>query len=167
MPESRRRRDGVRWITVAWRAALFALLWWLLAEGRNDGWLLGGIAVVAATWASLVLWPVPARRWQLSALPGFVIFFLVNSIRGGAQVALMALRGRAALKPGCVELTLALPAGAPRVLLTDILALMPGTVGVALDGELLRLHVLHLDMPVAREAAALERRVAALFGVAP
>ena len=37
------------------RALAFVALWWILAEGRLDGWLLGGVAVVAATWTSITL----------------------------------------------------------------------------------------------------------------
>ena len=29
------------------RGLAFGLLWWILAEGRLDGWLLGGVAVAA------------------------------------------------------------------------------------------------------------------------
>lgn len=147
------------------RGLLFASLWWILAEGHLDGWLLGGIAVAAATWASIALWPPAAHRVHLFALPGFLAFFLANSVRGGWQVALMALRGRRALQPAFLELPLNLPAGAPRILLTNVLGLMPGTVGVELTDDRLRLHVLHQDLPVVAEARALERRIAALFGV--
>lgn len=157
-------------IRVLWlRILLFSCLWWILAEGRSDGWLLGGIAVIAATWASVALWPSGAHGLRLVALPGFLAFFLVNSVRGGLQVALMALRGRAALHPAFIELPLNLPAGAPQILLTNVLGLMPGTLGVELATELsdarLRLHVLHQDLPIVAEARALERRIAALFGV--
>lgn len=147
------------------RALLFALLWWLLAEGRVDGWLMGGLAVMAATWASLVLTPPAPHGLRLAALSGFLAFFLVNSVRGGWQVAGMAWRGRQALQPAFLELPLNLPAGAPRILLTYALSLMPGTVGVELFDDRLRLHVLHQDLPVTREAQALARRIAALFGV--
>lgn len=154
---------------LGWRGLLFVALWWILAEGRLDGWLLGGVAVIAATWASVALWPSAAPGLRLVALPGFLAFFLANSVRGGWQVALMALRGRRALQPAFLELPLNLPAGAPRILLTTVLGLMPGTVGVELADELtnarLRLHVLHQDLPVVAEARALERRIAALFGV--
>lgn len=158
-------------IRVLWlRILLFACLWWILAEGRLDGWLLGGVAVIAATWASVALWPSAAPGLRLAALPGFLAFFLANSVRGGLQVALMALRGRRALQPAFLELPLNLPAGAPQILLTTVLGLMPGTVGVELVAELtnarLRLHVLHQDLPVVAEVRALERRIAALFGVA-
>lgn len=34
------------------RTLLFADLWWILAEGRLDSWLLGGVAVMTVTWMS-------------------------------------------------------------------------------------------------------------------
>ena len=147
------------------RGLFFALLWWVLAEGRSDGWLLGGIAVATATWASVALMPNSAHGLHLAALPGFLAFFLVNSIRGGWQVALMALRGRRALQPAFLELRLNLPAGAPQTLMFAVLGLMPGTVGVDLAADRLRLHMLHQGLPVIAEAQALERHIAALFGV--
>lgn len=153
-------------IRILWlRVLLFACLWWILAEGRLDGWLFGGIAVIAATWTSVSLWPPPVHKVRLAALPGFVAFFLANSGRGGWQVALMALHGRSALQPAFLDLPLTLPSGAPQILLTNVLCLMPGTVGVELADDRLRLHVLHQDLPVVAEAQALERRIAALFGV--
>lgn len=144
---------------------LWGLLWWLLTEGRGEGWLLGGVAVLAASWTSLRLWPASAFHVHLSALPGFLTFFVVNSVRGGLQVALMALRGRRSLTPGFIDLVLTLPAGAPRILLTYTLGLMPGTVGVELAHDRLRVHALDVQLPIAAEARALELRIAALFGV--
>lgn len=150
---------------LGWRVVLFTCLWWILAEGRFDGWLLGGIAVAFATWASVRLWPARAHRLRLFALPGFLTFFLANSVLGGWQVALMALRGRTALRPAFLDLPLNLPDGAPQILLTNLLGLMPGTVGVELADNRLRLHVLDERLPVATEARALELRIADLFGV--
>lgn len=147
------------------RFLLFAGLWWVVADGRSDGWLLGGVAVVTATWASIALWPVAAHGFRFAALPGFLVFFLVNSVRGGWQVAWMALRGRAALHPVLIELPLRLPVGAPQTLLTCLLCLMPGTVAVELAADRLRLHVLHQRLPIVAEAQALEQHIAALFGV--
>lgn len=152
-------------IRILWlRVLLFACLWWILAEGRLDGWLLGGVAVIAATWTSVALWPPLAHGVRLAVLPGFLAFFFVNSVRGGWQVALMALRGREALHPAFLELPLNLPAGAPQILLTNMLGLMPGSVGVEMADNRLRLHVLHQNLPVVAEARALERHIAALFG---
>jgi multicomponent Na+:H+ antiporter subunit E len=151
----------------AFRAAGFALLWWVLAEGRLDGWLLGGVGVAAATWASLRLAPPGARGVRAAPLLRFLGFFIWNSLRGGVQVACMALRPRPDLTPALLELELALPPGAARVLMLNTLGLMPGTLGVGLDAARLRLHVLDARLPVAAEARALEAHIARLFAAAP
>lgn len=151
---------------IASRGLLFALLWWVLAEGRLDAWGLGAVAVAAATWASLHLLPPLRRSFTLGGFLGFAGFFLWNSMRSGAQVAFMALRPDLALRPALVHLSLSLPAGAPRVLLLNTLGLMPGTLGVHLDGERLKLHVLDERLPVAAEVKTLEAHIARLFGVA-
>jgi multicomponent Na+:H+ antiporter subunit E len=146
------------------RGAAFALLWWVLAEGRHDGWALGAVAVVGATWASLALSPPGRRRVHSAGLFAFLGFFLWSSVRGGAQVAWMALRGRRALEPGLVELQVRLPPGGPRILLVNALTLMPGTLGVELARKTLRLHVLDERLPVVAEARALEAAIARMFG---
>jgi multicomponent Na+:H+ antiporter subunit E len=150
---------------LCFRILLFALLWWVLSEGGIEGGLFGIVAVAAATWTSVVLWPPAANGVRLAAVPGFLVMFLSNSVRGGWQVALMALRGRSALQPAIIELPLDLPAGAPQILLTNALSLMPGTLGVELVDDRLRLHVLDQHLPVVAEARALERHIAVLFGV--
>ncbi|MFS8086628.1 MAG: Na+/H+ antiporter subunit E [Acidobacteriota bacterium] len=146
------------------RALGFVALWWILAEGRLDGWLLGGVAVVAATWTSITLQPPQELRIRLAGLFGFLRFFLWNSLRGGMQVAGMALRGRTALRPGIIELRVTLPPGGARILLVNVLGLMPGTLSVDLDDASLRMHVLDDSQPVIAEARALEATIAALFG---
>jgi len=146
------------------RTAGFALVWWVLAEGRNDGWALGGVAILAATWASLVLLPPTAQRIHVAALARFLAFFISNSVRGGAQVALLALRGSTALQPDIVTLPMQLPPGGPRVLLAYTLGLMPGTLSVDLAGDILYMHVLDARLPVAAEVQALEDVIARMWG---
>lgn len=149
------------------RGPQFALLWWVLVEGRIDSWGLGAAAVVAALWASLRLVPPGTVRIRPAGLPGFLAFFLWNCVRAGAQVSWMALRGRRAIQPAILELTLSLPPGAARVLLINALGLMPGTVGVGVVEDRLRLHVIDERLPVASEVPALEARIARIFGAEP
>lgn len=146
------------------RTLLFIVLWWILAEGRHDGWLLGGIAVAAATWTSLKLQPPARQIIRLAGLVAFLGFFVWHSLRGGMQVAGMALRGRASLKPGIIELRVTLPPGGARILLVNALGLMPGTLSVDLDDDNLRLHLLNRCQPVVAETRALEAAIANLFG---
>jgi len=146
------------------RGLPFAVVWWILAEGRLDGWLLGGIAVAAASWASIKLMPPGKQPIRLAGLIGFLRFFLWNSLLGGMQVAAMALRGRTALRPGIVELTVTLTPVGARILLVNTLSLMPGTLGVDLDGTSLRFHVLDERQPIVADARALEAAIAGMFG---
>lgn len=163
---SLREKVGAGGTAALRRVSLFAFLWWVLAEGRWEAWGLGAVAVAAATWASLHLQPPSRRHFSLIGFLGFAGFFLWNSLRGGAQVAWMALRLRPDLRPALLELELALPAGAPRVLMLSTLGLMPGTLGVSLDNDRLKLHVLDERLPVAAQARVLEAHIARLFGAA-
>lgn len=146
------------------RSLSLALLWWILAEGSHEGWLLGVPAVLAATWVSLKILPPREERISLFGLLGFMRFFIWNSIQGGVQVAIMALRGRQALQPALLKLTTGLPPGGPRLLLINVLGLMPGTVGVELHDATLELHVIDERMPVIAEVRALEAVILKLFG---
>jgi len=149
------------------RGILFALLWWILSEGRAGSWGLGAVAVAGALWASVRLLPPVSGRISLTGLSVFLGYFIWNSVRGGAQVALIALRGRQALQPDMLEMQLSLPSGAPRILMVNALGLMPGTVSMRLEGDRLRLHVLDARLPVVAAARALEARVARIFGGKP
>lgn len=150
--------------TLLSRSILFALLWWVLAEGRHDGWPLGAAAVFFATWASLRLLPPDDHPIRIAGLIHFLSFFLWHSVRGGWQVAGMALRGRTALQPGLIEFSVNLPPGGPRVLLANTLSLMPGTLAVELSGTSLQLHVLDERLPIIAETQALQAVIARMFG---
>jgi multicomponent Na+:H+ antiporter subunit E len=146
------------------RGAGFAFLWWVLAEGSTVAWGLGAVAVAAGVAASLRLLPPRPGTFSLAAFAAFVAFFLWQSMRGGLQVAAMALSPRPGLSPCMLDYPVALPPGPPRLLLVASLGLMPGTVGVRLDDDRLRLHVLDARLPAAAEAKALEAVIARLFG---
>jgi multicomponent Na+:H+ antiporter subunit E len=145
------------------RGAGFAFLWWVLAEGRPEAWGLGLVAAVAGCVLSFRLLPPRREGISLAGLLAFAAFFLWHSARGGLQVAALALRPRPDLAPTLLELPLSLAPGAPRVLMTAAIGLMPGTLGVCLEGDRLRLHVLDERLPAAAEAQALEKCIARVF----
>lgn len=149
------------------RSLLFALLWWIAVEGRLDAWWMGLFAAAAATVVSLVLLPPGKVRVSPRGFLGFLGFFVWQSTKGGMQVAAMALRGRLDLRPTVLELSLGLPPGLPRVLMASVLGLMPGTVGVQLTGDRLRVHVLDERLPVAAGMRGLEAHIAQMFGERP
>lgn len=131
-----------------WRAIIFAALWWILAEGNFVAWGVGLVSVILALVASLILFPPGPSRPSLTGLAGFLGFFLVQSVRGGVQVALMALRPHLDLRPAVLEIPIRLPEGCARVLLANTLNLLPGTLSAGLEGRHLRMHVLDERSPI-------------------
>ncbi|HRH80926.1 MAG TPA: Na+/H+ antiporter subunit E [Thiobacillaceae bacterium] len=149
------------------RGTAFALVWWVLAEGRADSWGVGVVSVAAALAASLYLAPPGAGRLSPTGLLGFAGFFLAQSFKGGVQVAVRAFRPAMDLAPALVDVPVALPDGLPRVLLVNTLNLLPGTVSVRLAGDRLRLHVLDARLPIAEEVRQAEARIACLWRTGP
>jgi len=148
------------------RTAGFALIWWGAAEGSLAAWPLAVLAVAAAVIVSLRLLP-PGRFSPppITALTGFAYFFIRQSFRGGVQVSRLAFQRRPRLHPAVLAVPLTLPQGLPRMLLTGTLGLMPGTLGVRLELDLLHLHVLDRGMPITEEVEQLAAHIARLFGV--
>lgn len=146
------------------RALVLALVWWVLTGGRAQSWLIGAPATALALWASLKLAPPPALRISPLGLLAFFGFFLLQSVKGGTQVALIALRPRLELHPVELMLPLRLEPGPGQWLLAATLCLMPGTLAVAIEGSRLCLHVLDRRIPAAHEVRATEERIARMFG---
>lgn len=155
--------------TAAWlgRGLAFALLWWLLTEGSGIAWGVGLVTVALATAASMHLWPPGAGWLSLRGLLGFAGFFLVESVKGGVQVATLAFQRRPDLAPGFIETRLTLPPGPASVLLANTLSLLPGTLSVHIEGERLRLHVLDARLPVLDEVRAAQAHIARMLRLPP
>lgn len=153
--------------SVLFRAAIFALLWWILTEGHAGFWPLGVAGVALATLLSVQLIPPAQNRFSLARLPHFFLFFLWSAFKGGTQVAAMALRPRLDLHPAILELELRLPDEGARMFLATTLSLLPGTLSCALEGRRLSLHILDDRGPIEAEVRAAEAQVRALFGSTP
>ncbi len=140
------RRAGA----LLWRVLFLAALWWLLSGDWSASWYIGLPSVLLALWLSLRLLPAGQLRFSPRGLLTYGLFFFVESVRGGLQVAHLALSPRSALRPALLDIRLRLPPGMGQVLLVNTLSLQPGTLVVDLSGTCLRLHV--LDDRVATEA---------------
>jgi multicomponent Na+:H+ antiporter subunit E len=150
----------------AWVIGLVAA-WWVIAEGRPDGL---PVAVGAAAVAGLVrrrLGPGPFRPIRPIGLLRFVPYFLWESLRGGVDVALRAIRPRLALSPHLIEHPVGLPGGPARTLFAGVLSLLPGTLTAELDGDRLTIHALTHDATLADRVRRLERLAGAVYGVVP
>jgi len=144
------------------RAALFAVFWWLLTDGAPTSWFIGLPTVIFAAVISTALIPPSTFVWH--ELVRFVPFFLVRSLSGGFDVAWRALHPRLPIAPVVFEYTLRISPGLPRVFVANTVNLLPGTLSADLTRERLKVHVLDRRHDFRAEVAAVEQRVARLFG---
>ncbi|MCG2824249.1 MAG: Na+/H+ antiporter subunit E [Desulfurivibrionaceae bacterium] len=147
------------------RGLLFALLWWVLTEGHGDQWGVGLAGVTLAVTANLILWPPGQTRFYFPGLLAFAGFFLLQSVKAGIQVALIALHPRLNLTPTLLRLPLTLPPGLARVLLVNTMNLLPGTICLRIEQDVLLLHTLNEHWPVAQGVRIVEKRIACMLGI--
>ncbi|MBE0476337.1 MAG: Na+/H+ antiporter subunit E [Coriobacteriia bacterium] len=147
------------------RSLGLGVLWWVVAEGDASSLQFGIPTVLLASAASVGLTPARSWRLRLSRVPRFVAYFAAQSAVGGVDVALRALRPSMPLAPGTVVYPLRLPSVPPRVLMADVLSLLPGTLSVGLTEEVLIVHVLDVGTDLVGPTRRLEDEIAALFGL--
>ncbi len=150
---------------VVMRTVMLSALWWVLTDGAIAAVGIGAVSVACAVTASLVLQPPRRSRISLKELPFFLGYFLMQSIKGGVQVATTAMRPRLDLHPATLEFRLHLPDESARIFLACILNLLPGTLSAGLTGDRLLLHVIDMRLPIEREVRRAEAHVARLLGV--
>ncbi|TVQ33385.1 MAG: cation transporter [Phycisphaeraceae bacterium] len=147
------------------RTLIFFLLWAALA-GREflNEWPLVVVSVCAATAASFLMWPPQTWAWRPAGLITFAPYFLWQSLMGGTDVARRALSPKLPISPGVFEMDLRLKREPARVFLIWTVSLLPGTAGIGLNEQRMRIHVLNTDAPNESRLRRLEDAVASLFG---
>ena len=143
------------------RGAVFALLWWLLTEGRTGTWWFGAPLVLLTTWISYLL-ARPSPR-SLPGLLRLLPFFIVHSLKGGFDVAWRAFHPSLPIIPVLVDYRIHLKDEQAEVFMANTASLLPGTLSARLEGDCLQVHVLDGNGGFQAELELLERRVAALF----
>jgi len=144
------------------RFVLFALIWWILTNGAIGSWPFGLPVVIFATLASVML--MPPLSWSLRGMVLFIPYFIWHSIRGGVDVAKRAMHPHLPISPGLFEYRFRLPPGLPRVFMANTVSLLPGTLSVELEEEILRIHVLDETGAIDEQLKVLENRLADIFG---
>lgn len=147
---------------------LCTLLWWILTEGAH-AWVVGGPAILLATWVAVRLQNnLTSERPRLNwlAVPPFIVFFFIQSIKAGLDVARRTLSIPADINPGTTYYCTSLPAGSSRLLFGAILGLFPGSLCTAFtENNELVLHVLDTNADTAEDCRRLERHIARLFNM--
>lgn len=155
-------------ISLGWTIAFAALIWTLLAP-HGIGWglvVVGGASLAGAVALHAALGGVREPGISLFRLAQFAPWFLVQSVRGGVDVARRAFTPSLPLAPDFTLYRLRLPEGPARVLFVNTISLLPGTFSARMEGDDLRVHLLADDGNATRRLADLEVRVGRLFPAA-
>jgi multicomponent Na+:H+ antiporter subunit E len=127
------------------------------------------VIVLAAAAAAVVTTRLPARapfRLQPLQLLLHLPWFTAFAARGGVDVAVRALAPRGVVRPGFVDYDIRMQDPVARVMFANAVSLMPGTLTARLEQRRLRVHMLDERADVVPRLAALEQRVARVFGEA-
>lgn len=149
------------------RLSLLALLWWTLTAGEPASWFIGVPVVVFAAFLSRAVRSPHRVRISLSAALRYVGFFLIESIKGGIDVAARAMLPGQRVAPCFLMYRTTLPAGWPRALFANTVSLLPGTLTADISDDRLNLHALAVDMRPLEGVRACEQAVAAVFKIRP
>jgi len=150
-------------VSMLTRITLFAGLWWIIAQGRTDAWIIGLPAVALAAMASIRLCSDTLPRLSIIGLFRFISLFITESIRGGIDVARRTLTPELRIQPGFSRYRPVLDDPHARVLLINCISLLPGTLSSSIDGDYVELHLLDMRQDPVPQLQRLEHAIANIF----
>lgn len=153
------------WSRFILRLGACLLLWWVLTGGRASSWLIGVPTIALALWVMEAAPQTHPWRISIAGLLRFIPYFLLQSVRGGIDVARRAYSPALPLDPQIIAFSLNLPPGPAQIFFLNSVSLLPGTLSADLCGTTLKVHV--LDYKVDPQLDQLENRVARLFKCPP
>ena len=145
------------------RIILFAIIWWILTAAKSDSWVVGVPTVIISAFVSMALTNQSRNSWRILSIMRFAAFFAKASVRGGFDVARRVFHPRLPLNPDLVDYPLTLKKQSARILMANIISLLPGTLSVELQDKQIKVHVLDNNQDVRSELQAVESAVGALL----
>lgn len=150
------------------RAACCFLFWVVLAGTAPKDLAAGLVIATIAPWISARLVPPGVMTLNPARLLVLFLRFLGQSVAAGVTVARIALSPNMPLRPGIVTFRTLFAPGLRRQVFKTYASLLPGTLPTGTEGrDLIRVHALDCDQPVAWQLAGEEMRVAAAIGKGP
>jgi len=147
------------------RGACFLAFWIIIAGTGTADLIVGALAAIIVSWASLRLLPPASNRVSFAAICMFVPAFLYQSIVAGADVAWRALAPRLRLQPGFVIYPMRLLPGAAQSAFCTVTSLLPGTLPSGCDerGNLI-VHCLDESQPIVEQLRNEEELLMKMMG---
>ena len=143
--------------------ALLASLWWLLTGGALSSWLVGVPVVVLASWSLYRLRPDSADPFSVLGLVRFIPIFILESLRGGIDVARRTLAPSLRIQPGFIMYPTRLERDAARVFFINCVSLLPGTLAADFNEDQLTIHLLDHRIDPGDELRRLEDAVSRIY----
>ncbi len=119
---------------------LYLFLWVILSGGKIEFFPL--VFIVLMSFLTPFIFQLNYHFISLKASARLLGFFFYYSFKGGIQVALFALKPKLDLQPFVYEHSLKSHNEFSASMLANIYSLMPGTVSIGYDKEILALHIL-------------------------
>jgi multicomponent Na+:H+ antiporter subunit E len=159
-------RRPIRWIVdIALRGTAFSLFWAVLNRGSVDSWVLGAPLVMVATALSLAIVPAAQHRVVPLGVVRYALYFLQQTVLSSVDVALRVFKPSIPVCPGIVRYRTRLPADNMKVIMANTCSLLPGTLSVGIEGDVIIVHALDTTMPVMDDLRTLERVVGGIYGL--
>jgi multicomponent Na+:H+ antiporter subunit E len=149
------------------RIALFSAFWMLLTGWQPSSWGVGAVFIITASSLSLFLTDKQqTKNWLINPTKSlsFLFYFFVQSLRGGWDIAMLALVPRSKLSPGVITYHTDLVTESQIFTLMQFLSLLPGTVSAHRQGSEITIHVLNLNAFDRAEIDDCQLRVSELLG---
>jgi multicomponent Na+:H+ antiporter subunit E len=154
-------------VSILTRITLFAGLWWIIAQGRTDAWLIGLPAAILAAMASISLSSDALPRLSIIGLFRFIALFISESINGGIDVARRTLSPKVRVQPGFSRYHPTLDDPHARVLFINCISLLPGTLSTSIHGDYVELHLLDMHQDPVPQLQRIEQVIASMFRLRP
>ena len=145
------------------KALVLVLIWFILNGTDGASWIIGVPTILLAVALASLIPKQETPAFHLAATTSFLPFFLRYSVVGAWDVALRALKPRMNLRPATLHYRTTLPRGLPSVIFADATTLLPGTLTMSMDDDVVTCHVLDVDADPAAGLNQLETKVKRLF----
>jgi multicomponent Na+:H+ antiporter subunit E len=152
-------------------AIILSAFWLLLTEGEITSLIVGVFFVALAIFASYRLAQGTEKtavspQIKIGQVPKFVLFFLVNSVKGGLATAKIAFSPIQSITPNFVHYPImSLKKGPSTHLFMNLISLLPGSVSVVREPSGVLVHVLNTGADTISELQKCEVAVCNLFGI--
>ncbi len=170
-PPSSQRMFRFRWvISLAFlmRVISFSILWALLARWEKSSLGVGIVFISMASLLSLYLAQEQqkTKQWLRSPLSllSFLYYFCAQSLRGGWDIARLALTPKPNLSPGFIKYHTDLANESQVFTLMQVLSLLPGTVSAKQNCRELTIHVMNMNSFNLTEIDDCQMRIRTLLG---